>query len=235
MSLNGCFWLSAASISSRQRQASDSQWFAHYGVNRLLTRHLEAQFHLNVTVVYLTREHWGWNSPPSPQTGPGCRRHRRVEFDSQLEAATSVQATQPPCFCGALLLGTICLWCYWIFFLWPCVYNSACVQCRPRDMRVGASLRPTPVFPKPPALSLVPCCVSITPKLSQNLNNRLQRVKGLDADTETLFLVFSCQQTCYCNGNAAPGMLSNLSSQIKLSQVIQIYKVTPKKTKKVSL
>lgn len=98
MSLSRRSWLSAASISSHQRRASDSQCFAHYGVNRLLTRHLEAHFHLNVTVVYLTTEHWGSNSPPPPQTGPGCRRRRRAEQersvwnpDSQLEAATSVQ------------------------------------------------------------------------------------------------------------------------------------------------
>lgn len=55
MSLNGCLWLSAASISSHQHQASDSQLFAHYGVNGLLTTHfVEAHFHLNVTVVCLT-------------------------------------------------------------------------------------------------------------------------------------------------------------------------------------
>lgn len=67
MSLNRSFWLSVASISSHQYKASDSQLFTYYEVNRLLTAHFETHFHLNVIVVYLPTNHWGWHSHfPSP-------------------------------------------------------------------------------------------------------------------------------------------------------------------------
>lgn len=152
MSLNGCLWLSAASIGSHQRQASDSQCFAHYGVNGLLTRHLEAHFHLNVTVVYLTTEYWGSNSPPPPpQTGPGCHRRRRADqersvwnSDSPLEAATSVQPTLWRFAAGnnLLLMGLD-------FLLWPCVYNAACVQCKTQGHESGSFPRGESCVPEP--------------------------------------------------------------------------------------
>lgn len=64
---NRSFWSSVASISSHQYKASDSQLFTYYEVNRLLTTHLETHFHLNVIVVYLPTNHWGWHSHfPSP-------------------------------------------------------------------------------------------------------------------------------------------------------------------------
>lgn len=121
-------------------------------------------FHLNVTVVYLTREHWGWTPPPPHQTGPGCQRHRRAEqelsvwtFSTRFETATSVQGTYPP---PPFFLWRFAVWnnllVMWLdFLLWPCVYNSASIRCRARDMRLGASLRANPVFPHHRAQSFV--------------------------------------------------------------------------------
>lgn len=107
-------------------------------------------FHLNVTVVYLTNEHWGWNSPSPPQTGPVCQRHRQAEQELSVWTFSTLRFKLPhscrkraPFF--VVWNNLLVMWLD--FFLWSCVYNSACIRCRARDMRLGASLRAKPVFP----------------------------------------------------------------------------------------
>lgn len=162
MSLSGCFWLSAASIGSHQRPASDSQWFAECGVNRLLTRHLEAHFHLNVTVVYLTVQKTGAEILlPLPKLGRAVDGTGRPSWRAACGISAHSLKLPHPCRQQHLVwwpfaVGNNLLVMWLNFLLWPCVYNSACIRCRPRDMRLGAFLRANPLFPNPAALSFVP-------------------------------------------------------------------------------
>lgn len=129
MSLNRSFWLNVASISSHRYKASDSQLFTYYEVNRLLTTHLETHFHLNVMVVYLPTNHWGWHSHfPSPNR-PWLSVCNRLCWHAVRDLSVyilhlSLQLAHP-CrehtlfffFLQRFAPGTICfndLWCDWI-------------------------------------------------------------------------------------------------------------------------
>lgn len=127
MSPNSSFWLSVASISSHQYKASDSQLFTYYEVNRLLTTHLETHFHLNVIVVYLPTNHWGWHSHfPSPNWPwlSDCSWLRwHAERDISVYILHLSLQLAHPCreytlfFLQRFAPGTICfndLWCDWI-------------------------------------------------------------------------------------------------------------------------
>lgn len=87
-------------------QASAVTSIGHLTHNSLLIMELigfsqdiwKQHFHLNVTVVYLTREHWGWNSPPPPQTEAGCHRHRRAEQELSVWTFLTLSLNLPhPC------------------------------------------------------------------------------------------------------------------------------------------
>lgn len=175
MSLNGSFWLSVASISSQRYKASDSQLFTYYEVNRLLTTHLETHFHLNVIVVYLPTNHWGWHSHfPSPNW-PWLTVIDYADTPSGISVCIScisacslhIHAENTPFFLQRFAPGTICfndLWCDWIashgpwavFPIQPAADARTWVPQHPSRQ----ILCPEPSKPSSPSLSCSPILLS---------------------------------------------------------------------------